>query len=59
MGNTGAKCLGEKKIDYRIFSSLTSRKKTLSTSESISFDKYIHGKYRTERIFTKAEYKPS
>lgn len=56
MGHVGARCSGEKKIDYRIFSSLTSRKKTLSTSESISFD---NGKYRTERVVTKDEYKPS
>ena len=59
MGHVGATCLGEKKIDYRIFFSLTSRNKMLSTSESISFDKYIHGKYRTERLVTKDEYKPS
>lgn len=50
---------GGKKIDHRIFSSLTSTTKTLSTSEPISFDKYIHGKYGTERIVTKDEYKPS
>lgn len=53
MGHVGARCSGEKKIDYRIFSSLTSRKKMLSTSESISFDNYILDKYRTERIVTK------
>lgn len=43
MGYVGARC-SEKKIDYRIFSSLTSRKKMLSTSESISFDNYIQNR---------------
>lgn len=52
----GATCSGK---DHRNIFPLTLRKKTLGTSESISFDKYRGGKYRTERIVTKDEYKPS